>query len=99
MQCIIAQNTMKIQITLTLRVDKKFLFKLPKFAYFPFGEGIRSCIGETFVVQEGILALATIFQRWKILPTEEEGISFEPKNLSGLTKPKYPIKVIVKRRD
>jgi cytochrome P450 len=80
------------------RWTKEFLFKLPRFAYFPFGGGLRSCIGETFAVQEGILALATIFQRWKILPTEEEGISFEPKNLAGFTKPKYPIKVIVKRR-
>ena len=81
------------------RWTKEFLFKLPRFAYFPFGGGIRSCIGETFAVQEGILALATIFQRWKILPTEEESISFEPKNLAGFTKPKYPIKVIVKRRN
>ena len=80
------------------RWTKEFLFKLPRFAYFPFGGGIRSCIGETFAVQEGILALATIFQRWKIMPTEEVGISFEPKRLGGFTKPKYPINVIVKSR-
>ncbi len=80
------------------RWTKDFLFKLPRFAYFPFGGGIRSCIGETFAVQEGTLALATIFQRWKVLPTEE-GISFEPKRLAGFTKPKYPIKVIVKSRN
>jgi cytochrome P450 len=80
------------------RWTKEFLFKLPRFAYFPFGGGIRSCIGETFAVQEGILALATIFQRWKILPREEEDISFEPKRLGGFTKPKYPINVIVKSR-
>ena len=80
------------------RWTKEFLFKLPRFAYFPFGGGIRSCIGETFAVQEGILALATIFQRWKIVPTTE-GISFEPKALGGFTKPKYPIKVIVKNRN
>ena len=80
------------------RWTKEFLFKLPRFAYFPFGGGIRSCIGETFAVQEGILALATIFQKWKIVPTTE-GISFEPKALGGFTKPKYPIKVIVKSRN
>ena len=79
------------------RWTKEFLFKLPRFAYFPFGGGIRSCIGETFAVQEGILALATIFQKWKIVPTTE-GISFEPKALGGFTKPKYPINVIVKTR-
>jgi cytochrome P450 len=80
------------------RWTKEFLFKLPRFAYFPFGGGIRSCIGETFAVQEGILALATIFQRWTILLTER-GISFEPKRLGGFTKPKYPINVIVKSRN
>jgi cytochrome P450 len=79
------------------RWTKEFLFKLPRFAYFPFGGGIRSCIGETFAVQEGILALAAIFQKWKIVPTTE-GISFEPKALGGFTKPKYPINVIVKTR-
>ena len=79
------------------RWTKEFLFKLPRFAYFPFGGGIRSCIGETFAVQEGVLALATIFQKWKINPTTE-GVSFEPKALGGFTKPKYPIKVIVKNR-
>ena len=79
------------------RWTKEFLFKLPRFAYFPFGGGIRSCIGETFAVQEGILALAAIFQKWKIVPTTE-GISFEPKALGGFTKPKYPINVIVKSR-
>jgi cytochrome P450 len=79
------------------RWTKEFLFKLPRFAYFPFGGGIRSCIGETFAVQEGILALATIFQRWNILLTEK-GISFEPKRVGGFTKPKYPLNVIVKSR-
>jgi cytochrome P450 len=80
------------------RWTKEFLYKLPRFAYFPFGGGIRSCIGETFAVQEGMLALATIFQKWKIRPTTE-GVSFEPKALGGFTKPKYPINVIVKSRN
>jgi cytochrome P450 len=53
------------------RWTKESLFELPRFAYFPFGGGVRSCIGETFAVQEGIRALANIFQRWKILPQVE----------------------------
>jgi cytochrome P450 len=38
----------------------------PKLAYFPFGAGPRSCIGEGFALMEGTLALAVLAQRWKI---------------------------------
>ena len=101
MQCIIVENTMQIpDLFIPERWTKEFLFKLPRFAYFPFGgrnsimywRNIRSS-------RRDFLLLATIFQRWKILPTEGEGISFEPKSLAGFTKPKYPIKVIVKSRN
>ena len=38
----------------------------PRFAYFPFGAGTRSCIGESFGWLEGVLVLATIGQRWQL---------------------------------
>lgn len=38
----------------------------PKFAYFPFGGGARTCIGERFAWAEGVLVLATLAQRWKM---------------------------------
>jgi cytochrome P450 len=38
----------------------------PKFSYFPFGAGTRVCIGEQFAWMEGILALATFAQRWRL---------------------------------
>jgi cytochrome P450 len=38
----------------------------PKLAYFPFGAGRRSCIGESFAWMEGVLVLATLAQRWKL---------------------------------
>ncbi len=41
---------------------------LPRFAYFPFGGGPRKCIGEGFAWMEGILALATLAQRWRLRP-------------------------------
>lgn len=38
----------------------------PRFAYFPFGGGVRQCIGEQFAWTETILIIATIAQRWKL---------------------------------
>jgi cytochrome P450 len=44
----------------------------PQFAYFPFGAGPRHCIGEGFAWLEGVLLLATIFQRWRFEPLSEQ---------------------------
>ncbi len=49
----------------------------PDFAYFPFGAGIRGCVGSPFADLEGVLLLATIVQRWKISPVP----GFEPEPL------------------
>jgi cytochrome P450 len=38
----------------------------PKLAYFPFGAGSRSCIGEGFAWMEGVLVLATLAQHWRL---------------------------------
>jgi cytochrome P450 len=37
-----------------------------RFVYFPFGGGGRQCIGEGFAWMEGVFALATVAQRWKL---------------------------------
>ena len=39
---------------------------LPKFAYFPFGGGMRQCIGEQFAMMELVLLVSTIAQRWQL---------------------------------
>jgi len=38
----------------------------PRMAYFPFGAGPRTCIGEGFAWMEGVLILATLAQRWRL---------------------------------
>ena len=38
----------------------------PRFSYFPFGGGVRRCIGEGFALMEAKLLLATIARRWRL---------------------------------
>ena len=52
--------------------------KRPRFSYFPFGGGARSCIGETFAWVEGILVIATIARRWKMRVMPEHPIVLQP---------------------
>ena len=51
----------------------------PKYAYFPFGGGSRICIGESFAWTEMVLLLATIAQRWRLVPTSEPPPVPEPR--------------------
>jgi cytochrome P450 len=58
----------------------------PRFAYFPFGGGGRQCIGEGFAWMEGVLAIATIAQRWRLNykdvdpPEVQAKITLRPRN-------------------
>ena len=66
-----------------------------KFTYFPFGAGVRQCIGESFAWMEGILLLATLGQKWKLKLSE--GQCIEPEPLITL-RPKYGMKMIMESR-
>jgi cytochrome P450 len=48
------------------RWTEEFKMHLPRFSYFPFGGGIRGCVGEPFAWQEGILLIATISSYWSM---------------------------------
>jgi cytochrome P450 len=66
---------------------------LPKYAFFPFGGGPRSCIGEGFAWMELRIVLAEILRRWRfeIVP----GQTVKPK-ASITLRPERPIQVIVR---
>jgi cytochrome P450 len=43
----------------------------PRFAWFPFGAGPRSCIGEQFAMMMLTLSIATIAQQWRLRPVKQ----------------------------
>jgi len=46
-----------------------------KFAYFPFGGGAKSCIGESFARLEGVLALTNLGRKWVLSCSNGGGIA------------------------
>jgi cytochrome P450 len=50
----------------------------PRWAYFPFGAGLRRCIGEGFAWTEGVLAMATIARRWRLSRVPDRPLRLEP---------------------
>ncbi len=50
----------------------------PTYSYFPFGRGVRSCIGEQFSKIEAILMIATIIQKCRFTLVPGQVIVPEP---------------------
>ena len=63
--------------------------------YFPFGGGVRRCIGESFAWAEGILLLATLAQRWRL--SLVPGQRVVPKPMITL-RPRFGIKMVARER-
>ena len=62
-----------------------------KFIYFPFGGGVRRCIGESFAWMEGILLLlATLARKWKLSLVPGQRIGLKP---MITLRPKYGMKM------
>ncbi len=68
---------------------------LPKFAYFPFGGGARSCVGEPFAWMEGVLLLAAISSRWRMHHVKGRKVEMMPRIT---LRPKYGMKMRLTRR-
>lgn len=72
------------------RWTNDFKIHLPRFAYFPFGGGLRGCIGESFAWKEGIILITTILNYWTLQLVPKQNIKLE----TGITlNPKKGIKM------
>ena len=60
------------------RWTQEFKSRLPRFSYFPFGGGIRSCVGESFALMEATLLIAIICRYWKLRPIPDQKIALNP---------------------
>lgn len=78
------------------RWTNEFKKNLPRFSYFPFGGGIRSCVGEPFAWMEAILITAIINRLWKINSIPSNKVVLKP--LITL-RPKYGMHMKITRRD
>ncbi|MGC2575313.1 MAG: cytochrome P450 [Candidatus Nitrosopolaris sp.] len=77
------------------RWTKEAKLHLPRFSYFPFGGGIRGCVGEPFAWMEGILLLATICRHWKMHHDRDHKVGLKP--LITL-RPKYGMRMRLESR-
>lgn len=69
--------------------------KRPKHAYFPFGGGPRTCVGEQFAWTEMVLIVATLLQRWRVELAPDQRIVVEP---LITMRPKYGIQIVTRAR-
>lgn len=66
-----------------------------KFIYFPFGGGVRRCVGEQFAWMEGVLLLATLARKWRLKLMPEQKFGLQP---MMTLRPKYGMKMQISRR-
>jgi len=66
-----------------------------KFAYFPFGGGAKSCIGESFARLEGVLALTNVGRKWLLSCFNRDSIAI---GVGMLLRPERTILLQVTKR-
>ena len=78
------------------RFEKARAKRLPKYAYFPFGGGPRTCIGNHFAMMEATLLLAIVMQRYHFELQPDQELRLKP---SVTLHAEKGIRATVKRRD
>jgi cytochrome P450 len=77
------------------RWDNDLARRLPRCAYFPFGDGPRFCIGNQFAMMEAVLILATVVQRYRLALVPGFKLELLP---SVTLRPKHGIKMVLHER-
>lgn len=78
------------------RWDNDLAKRLPRCAYFPFGDGPRICIGNHFAMMEAILILASIAGRYHLDVEPGQTLALLP---SITLRPKWGLRMRVHRRE
>jgi cytochrome P450 len=67
----------------------------PQFSYFPFGGGLRRCIGDVFAMMEATLLLTQLAGEWQMRLEPGHEVALQP--VMSL-RPKYGMRMILKSR-
>jgi cytochrome P450 len=78
------------------RWDHELIKRLPRCAYFPFGDGPRVCIGNHFAMMEAVLILATIARRYRLHIEPRQTLELLP---SITLRPKHGLRMRLQARD
>lgn len=77
------------------RWTPEFCEALPKFAYFPFGGGPRTCIGNNFALMEAVLLLVSISRNFHLDLESSQKVELHP---AVTLRPRTSIMMKVKKR-
>lgn len=77
------------------RWTPEFCAELPKYAYFPFGGGPRTCIGNNFALMEAVLLLAMIARDYHLELAAGEKVELKP---AVTLRPKNGLKMNLHKR-
>ncbi len=69
----------------------------PRYAYFPFGGGIRQCIGESFAWMEALLLAATLARQFRFELVNETPVQLQP-TITLRPRGGMPMRVMVRTR-
>src|SRR5262249_2121247 len=97
-QCVVHRDARWFDDPVTFRPerwDNDLIRKIPRCAYFPFGEGPRICIGNSFALMEAVLSVATVVQKYRLAAVPDFKLDILP---SITLRPRNGLPMIVTER-